>query len=106
MEQLLIQQSRINTELQEGLMRSRMVPFSRPLPRLRRMVRQAAAELGKQVEFVVDNAEGELDRSVLEKMTAPLEHMLRNAIDHGIERSEERRVGNEVNEERRRCEYQ
>lgn len=92
MEQLLIQQSRINTELQEGLMRSRMVPFSRQLPRLRRMVRQAAAELGKQVEFVVDNAEGELDRSVLEKMTAPLEHMLRNAIDHGIESPEQRQA--------------
>lgn len=92
MEQLLVQQSRINTELQEGLMRSRMVPFSRMVPRLRRIVRQAAGELDKAVEFVVDNAEGELDRTVLEKIIAPLEHMLRNAVDHGIETVEERRI--------------
>jgi chemosensory pili system protein ChpA (sensor histidine kinase/response regulator) len=85
METLLVQQSRINSELQEGLMRSRMVPFARMVPRLRRIVRQVAGELDKQVDFFVDNAEGELDRTVLERVVAPLEHMLRNAIDHGIE---------------------
>ncbi|HET8711914.1 MAG TPA: response regulator [Spongiibacteraceae bacterium] len=85
METLLVQQSRINTELQEGLMRSRMVQFARMVPRLRRIVRQVAGELHKQVDFFVDNAEGELDRTVLERVVAPLEHMLRNAIDHGIE---------------------
>ena len=85
METLLVQQSRINTELQEGLMRSRMVQFARMVPRLRRIVRQVAGELDKQVDFYVDNAEGELDRTVLERVVAPLEHMLRNAIDHGIE---------------------
>ncbi|SMF61082.1 chemosensory pili system protein ChpA (sensor histidine kinase/response regulator) [Alteromonadaceae bacterium Bs31] len=84
-ETLLLQQSRINTTLQEGLMRSRMVPFSRLVPRLRRIVRQVSAELGKNVSFELDNVEGELDRSVLERMVAPLEHMLRNAVDHGIE---------------------
>ncbi len=84
-ETLLLQQSRINTDLQEGLMRSRMVPFSRLVPRLRRIVRQAATELGKDVDFELDNVEGELDRTVLERMVAPLEHMLRNAVDHGIE---------------------
>jgi len=84
-ETLLLQQSRINTDLQEGLMRSRMVPFSRLVPRLRRIVRQAATELGKEVDFELDNVEGELDRTVLERMVAPLEHMLRNAVDHGIE---------------------
>ncbi|WP_024461422.1 Hpt domain-containing protein [Marinimicrobium sp. LS-A18] len=89
-ETLLLQQSRINTDLQEGLMRSRMVPFSRLVPRLRRIVRQAATELGKDVEFELDNVEGELDRSVLERMVAPLEHMLRNAVDHGIETADER----------------
>lgn len=92
MEQLLVQQSRINTELQEGLMRSRMVPFSRMVPRLRRIVRQVAGELDKRIEFLVDNAEGELDRTVLEKIVAPLEHMLRNAVDHGIEPVEQRRA--------------
>ncbi len=84
-ETLLLQQARVNTELQEGLMRTRMVPFDRLVPRLRRIVRQVAGELGKQVEFQVGNATGEMDRSVLERIVAPLEHMLRNAVDHGIE---------------------
>ncbi len=87
-ETLLLQQSRLNTELQEGLMRTRMVPFSRLMPRLRRIVRQVSRDLDKQVEFQAYNAEGELDRNVLERMVPPLEHMLRNAIDHGIESQE------------------
>ena len=91
-ETLLLQQSRVNTELQEGLMRTRMVPFDRLVPRLRRIVRQVSAELGKQVEMVVGNAEGEMDRSVLERIIAPMEHMLRNAVDHGIEPVEVRRA--------------
>src|SRR5690606_38723404 len=77
---------------QEGLMRTRMVPFDRLVPRLRRIVRQVAGELGKQVEFVVGNAEGEMDRTVLERNVAPLEHMLRNAVDHGIELADVRRA--------------
>ncbi|TCS43217.1 Hpt domain-containing protein [Reinekea marinisedimentorum] len=89
-ETILLQQSRINTELQEGLMRTRMVPFNRLLPRLRRIVRQVSGELGKQVDFMVGNAEGEVDRSVLERMISPLEHLLRNAVDHGIEMPEVR----------------
>nr|WP_282450279.1 Hpt domain-containing protein [Microbulbifer sp. CAU 1566] len=89
-ETLLLQQSRVNTELQEGLMRSRMVPFSRLVPRLRRIVRQVSAELSKQVDLVFSNVEGELDRSMLERMVAPLEHMLRNAVDHGIESPQKR----------------
>lgn len=97
-ETLLLQQSRINTDLQEGLMRSRMVPFSRLVPRLRRIVRQAATELGKEVDFDLDNVEGEMDRTVLERMVAPLEHMLRNAVDHGIEMPAERTAsGKSVN---------
>jgi chemosensory pili system protein ChpA (sensor histidine kinase/response regulator) len=87
---LLAQQARVNTQLQEGLMRTRMVPFGRMVPRLQRIVRQVSSELGKQVEFVVGNAEGEMDRSVLERMVAPLEHMLRNAVDHGLEPREAR----------------
>lgn len=92
-ETLLLQQSRINSALQEGLMRSRMVPFSRLVPRLRRIVRQVASELGKHVNFELDNVEGEMDRSVLERMVAPLEHMLRNAVDHGIEMPDVRVAG-------------
>lgn len=90
-ETLLVQQSRINTELQEGLMKTRMIPFASMVPRLRRIVRQISGELGKKVEFDVRNAEGEMDRNVLERMVAPLEHMLRNAVDHGIELPEERK---------------
>ncbi len=85
-ETLLLQQSRVNSELQEGLMRSRMVPFSRMVPRLRRIVRQVASELNKNVSLEMENVEGEMDRSILERMVAPLEHMLRNAVDHGIEK--------------------
>lgn len=89
-ETLLLQQSRVNTELQEGLMKTRMVPFSRLVPRLRRIVRQVGQELGKQVELHVSNAEGEMDRSVLERLISPLEHMLRNAVDHGLESQDKR----------------
>lgn len=89
-ETVLLQQSRINTDLQEGLMRSRMVPFSRVVPRLRRIVRQLATELDKEVNLELGNIEGELDRSMMERMVAPLEHMLRNAIDHGIEDADQR----------------
>ncbi|WP_054884313.1 Hpt domain-containing protein [Pseudomonas sp. NBRC 111130] len=85
---LLQQQARVNSQLQEGLTATLMVPFERLVPRLQRVVRQVASELGKQVELVVGNAEGELDRSVLERMVAPLEHMLRNAVDHGLEARE------------------
>lgn len=93
-ETLLLQQSRVNTELQEGLMKTRMVPFQRMVPRLRRIVRQVSLELNKQVELRVNNADGEMDRAILERMISPLEHMVRNAIDHGIESSSERRAVN------------
>ncbi|MCU1728263.1 Hpt domain-containing protein [Pseudomonas sp. 7P_10.2_Bac1] len=87
---LLQKQGRVHTQLQEGLMGTRMVPFERVLPRLKRVVRQVATELNKQVEFSVINAEAEIDRNVLERMVAPLEHMLRNAVDHGMEPSDVR----------------
>ncbi|RMG56688.1 MAG: response regulator [Gammaproteobacteria bacterium] len=89
-ETLMLQQSRVSTELQEGLMRTRMVQFGSISPRLRRVVRQTAAELGKKVELEIRGEHSELDRSVLEHMVAPLEHMLRNAISHGIETPQER----------------
>ncbi|MFI8033533.1 Hpt domain-containing protein [Acinetobacter sp. ABJ_C3_5] len=89
-EGLLLQQSRIQAEIQESLMRTRLVPFSRLLPRLQRIVRQTASALNRPTELVVNNTEGELDRSILERLVAPFEHMLRNAIDHGIEDREQR----------------
>jgi len=89
-ETLLLQQSRVNTELQEGLMKTRMVPFQRLVPRLRRIVRQVSLELDKQVELRVNNADGEMDRTILERIISPLEHMVRNAVDHGIEQASKR----------------
>ncbi len=84
-EGLLVQQSRIQAEIQEGLMRTRLVPFSRLLPRLQRIVRQTSTALNRPAELFVNNTEGELDRTMLERLVTPLEHMLRNAIDHGLE---------------------
>jgi chemosensory pili system protein ChpA (sensor histidine kinase/response regulator) len=89
-ETLLLQQSRVSSELQEGLMRTRMVPFDALVPRLRRVIRQATGETGKNAQLKLDGAQGELDRNVLERMTAPLEHMLRNAVAHGLESPEAR----------------
>ena len=82
---LLQQQSRVVSELQNGLLRTRMVSFQRHVPRLARIVRQTAAELGKQAELLVEGASGELDRQVLDRLLPPLEHLLRNAVVHGIE---------------------
>ena len=87
---LLLQQQRVTSDLQEGLMRTRMVAFSSVLPRLRRIVRQTTSEIGKQAELHVQGAEGELDRTQLNRLVPALEHILRNAIDHGLEMPEER----------------
>ncbi|WP_043796080.1 response regulator, partial [Rhodanobacter sp. OR87] len=90
-ETLLIQQSRVSTELQDGLLRTRMLPFDTMVPNLRRTLRQAAQEQGKHAQLHVDGAHGEMDRNLLDRIKAPFEHMLRNAIAHGIETPAERR---------------
>ena len=90
-ETLLIQQSRVSTELQDGLLRTRMLPFDTMVPNLRRTLRQTAQEQGKRAQLYVDGAHGEMDRNLLDRIKAPFEHMLRNAIAHGIEAPEERR---------------
>ena len=89
-ETLLLQQSRVSSELQEGLMRTRMVPFDSVVPFLRRLLRQTADELGKRAALKVEGAQGEMDRNLLERMKAPFEHMLRNALAHGVESPAER----------------
>lgn len=95
---LLQQQSRVSSELQDGLMRARMVPFDGLVPRLRRVVRQAASETGKQVHLTLEGTHGELDRNVLDRMIAPLEHMLRNSVAHGLETPERRRAAGKPEE--------
>ncbi len=84
-ETLLLQQSRVNTDLQDGLIKSRMIKFSGLLSRLRRLVRQNSQELAKKAELVVSGEENEVDNKVLDRMVAPLEHIIRNALSHGIE---------------------
>jgi chemosensory pili system protein ChpA (sensor histidine kinase/response regulator) len=83
-------QAHINRDLQQGLMSIRMVPFASISERLYRIVRQTGKELGKRANLELSGTEIELDRSVLEKMTAPFEHLLRNAIAHGLEMPEQR----------------
>lgn len=85
-ELLLVQQGRVNTELQGRLMQARVVPFAASLAsRLRRIIRQTCQQLDKKAELRINGANEEMDRHVLDRMVAPLEHMLRNAIAHGIE---------------------
>lgn len=84
--------ARVTDELQEEIMRSRMLPVRSVLTRLPRLVRDVAAKCGKKVELTTAGEETELDRSVIEEISDPLVHILRNAIDHGIETPEERRA--------------
>ena len=86
----LQQQSRLTRDLQQELMRVRMVPFSSLSERMYRIVRQTGKETGKKVNLELRGGRVEIDRSVLEKMVSPFEHMLRNAIDHGLETPEVR----------------
>ncbi|MCK5263346.1 MAG: response regulator, partial [Gammaproteobacteria bacterium] len=89
-ETLLLQESRISTDLQEGLMRTRMVRFGGMSTRLRRIIRQTGRELGKEVDVEIVGEEQEVDRTILDRVVAPLEHMLRNAVAHGIELPKDR----------------
>jgi chemosensory pili system protein ChpA (sensor histidine kinase/response regulator) len=75
----------VTTQLQEGLTRARMVPFSQTIDRLRRGVRDNAIKYGKQVELVIEGGDTLIDKMILDHLTDPLTHMLNNAIAHGIE---------------------
>ena len=90
-ETALQQQARLNTELQEGLMRTRMVSFDTIAARLRHIVRTTARELDKRADLDLQGTDVELDRTVLERMIGPFEHMIRNSLDHGIELPDVRR---------------
>ncbi|NSW75670.1 MAG: chemotaxis protein CheA [Candidatus Atribacteria bacterium] len=81
---------RIINELQMEIMKARMLPLAEVFNRFPRMVRDIARNSGKEVDFIVQGEETELDRSLLEEITDPLIHLLRNAVDHGIESREER----------------
>ncbi len=88
----LAAQSRLTRELQQQLMRVRLVPFSNVSERLYRVARQAAKELQKHAHLDIVGAETEIDRSLLEQMAGPFEHLVRNAIVHGLELPADRRA--------------
>jgi chemosensory pili system protein ChpA (sensor histidine kinase/response regulator) len=88
----LTNQARLTRDLQQDLMRVRMVQFASISERLYRVTRQAAKEMDKRVNLDIRGSAVEVDRSVLEKMAGPFEHLLRNAIVHGIESREKRKA--------------
>jgi len=86
-----IQISRLSADLQAGIIQARMTPVWQVFDRFPRLVRDLARELDKQVAFRVEGKEIELDRAILDELGDPLLHLLRNAVDHGIETPAERR---------------
>src|SRR5438093_1513589 len=88
---LAIQVSRLSSDLQAEIIQARMTPVWQVFDRFPRLVRDLARELGKQVAFRVEGKEIELDRAILDELGDPLMHLLRNAVDHGIEPASERR---------------
>ncbi|HEY4134980.1 MAG TPA: chemotaxis protein CheW [Alphaproteobacteria bacterium] len=84
--------SHITTELQEGVMKSRMQPIGNAWSKLPRIVRDLSIELDKKIELVMQGAETELDRQLLELIKDPLTHMVRNSVDHGLEATNKDRV--------------
>jgi two-component system chemotaxis sensor kinase CheA len=80
----------ITSELQEGIMKTRMQPIEHIWSKLPRVIRDLSNSLGKQVQLVMEGKETELDRSLLEAVKDPLTHLVRNAVDHGIEEPDRR----------------
>lgn len=86
----LLQQARVNRALQDGLMRARMVTLKTIEERLHRVLRRAAKETRRRAHLEVNGRDLEIDRAVLDRLIAPLEHLIRNAVAHGIESPEVR----------------
>lgn len=81
---------RVVTELQEHIMKVRLLPVEQVFNRFPRMVRDLSRKAGKNIDFIIEGQETELDRSILEEIVDPITHLLRNSVDHGIESAEER----------------
>ncbi|WP_151634372.1 chemotaxis protein CheA [Noviherbaspirillum aerium] len=90
LQETLSRASRYSTELQRATLSTRMQPVGRLFQKFPRLVRELAKDLGKDVDLVIEGAETEVDRVVVDSLYDPLVHMLRNALDHGIEVAEER----------------
>jgi two-component system chemotaxis sensor kinase CheA len=83
-------------ELREGILEVRMVPISQMFDRLARLARKVSRDLGKEIHLLVSGGETEVDKLIIEELSDPLMHIIRNAIDHGIEGSEERRAAGKL----------
>lgn len=81
---------RVIKELQDGVMKTRMLPIDQLLNRFPRLVRDLSQKLGKDIELVIKGGETELDRMIIEELSDPLIHLIRNSADHGIESAEVR----------------
>lgn len=90
LDETMIDLGRLTNQMQEATMRIRMVPISQVVSQFPRMVRDLSRQAGKEVEIVISGAETELDKTVIDMIGDPLIHLIRNAIDHGIEMPEER----------------
>src|SRR5205814_306134 len=90
-ESVFARENRLNTTFQDRLMKARLVPLSTMIPRLYRTARTIALKQQKEFEFVVEGQETEVDRTVIEEIAGPLLHLMRNAVNHAIERPEIRR---------------
>jgi two-component system chemotaxis sensor kinase CheA len=90
LDEALTQASRLISDLQDEIMTSRLVPVWQVFDRFPRLVRDAARSLGKEIEFTVEGKDIEIDRSMLDEIGDPIVHLLRNAVDHGLERPDER----------------
>lgn len=88
--EVLAQTARLTADLQEEVMKTRMVPVEHIFNRFPRMVRDLAKSRGKDIDFVIEGKDIELDRTILDEISDPLMHLLRNAVDHGIDSPEER----------------
>lgn len=81
---------RLISDLRESAFAVRMIPFGTTFGRFRRLIRDLASEIGKEVQFMAEGGDTELDKTVIEKLANPLVHLIRNSIDHGIEYPDER----------------
>jgi len=81
----------ITSELQETIMRTRMQPMANILNKFNRIVRDLSQQLGKSIELVIEGKDVELDKTIIESISDPLTHLVRNSVDHGIETPEERK---------------
>ena len=85
-------ENRLSSELQDRLLKARLVPLQSLVPRLYRTVRASALKEGKEIEFYAEGTETEVDRKVIEDVAGPMLHLVRNAVNHGIERPSAREM--------------